>query len=113
MCPQFLPDVLAELGDDVGFFDKDDFFTLEFDLSAAVLTIDHAVPELELHRDHFTLLPPSRTDGHPLALDRLFFRGVGDVETAFHRGRLFERPDGPAAPGRDNLERGFPVRGAW
>src|SRR5207302_5548963 len=42
----------AKLGDDVGFLDEDDLFTLELDLCAAVLPVHHAVPDLQLHRDH-------------------------------------------------------------
>src|SRR5258708_29697219 len=83
----------GELGDDVGFLDEDDFLTVQLDLRAAVLSVDHAIPDLQLHRDRLSLFAPARTHGEDLALDRLLLGGVGDVESALHRLRLLERPD--------------------
>src|SRR2546422_11263487 len=62
--------------------------TLELHLGAAVLPVNDAVARLQLHWDQLALLPPPRTDGDDLALNRLLLRGVGDVQPALHRFRL-------------------------
>src|SRR5512134_340046 len=97
----------AELGDDVGLLDEDHFLTIELDLRAAVLPVDDAVPDLQLHRDHFTLLPPTRTHGDHFALDRLFLGGVGDVEPALHRLGLFHRANRHPIGQRVHLDLGL------
>src|SRR5256886_1797274 len=84
---------LRELRDDVGFFDQDDLFVVQLDLRAAVLPVDHAIPNLQLHRDRLALLPPPRSNGDDFALDRLFFGGIRDVQSTLHRLRLLHRPD--------------------
>src|SRR3954471_12220116 len=94
---------LRELRDDVGFFDQDDLFVVQLDLRAAVLPVNHTVPNLQLHRDRFTLLPPSRSHGDDFALDRLFFGGIGDVQPTFHRLGLFHRADRDAIGERKDL----------
>src|SRR3989449_7473700 len=94
----------AKLGDDVRFLDEDDLFTLELHLSTAVLPVNHAIPDLQLHRDQRFLLPASGTHRDHLALDRLFLGRVGDVETALHRLRLLHRPNGYPIRKREDLE---------
>src|SRR5437016_14538926 len=84
----------AKLGDDVGFLDEDDLFTLELDLCAAVLAVHHAVSNLQLHWNHVPLLPAPGTHRDDLTLDRLLLSRVGDVETALHGLRPLRRPDG-------------------
>src|SRR6266487_5273240 len=84
---------LRELRDDVGFFDQDDLFVVQLDLRAAVLPVDDAVSNLQLHRDLLPLLPPARTHGDDFALDWLLFGGIRDVQPALHRLRLLHRPD--------------------
>src|SRR5260370_17409432 len=70
---------LRELRDDVGFLDQDDLFVVQLDLRAAVLPVDDAIPNFQLHRDDLTLLPPAGAHGDDFALDRLFFAGIGYV----------------------------------
>src|SRR6267143_4006424 len=84
---------LAELRNDVGFLDQDDLFPFELHLRAAVLPVDHAVTDLQLHRNHFPLLPPSGADRDDLPLNRLLLSGVRDVQAALHRFGLLHRPD--------------------
>src|SRR5437773_439466 len=101
---------LAELRQDVGFLDDDELFTIELHLRAAVLSVDHPVPDLELHWHELVFLPPSGSDRHDLPLDRLFLRRVRDVEAAFHRFRLLQRPDHDAIRQREDLELGLARR---
>src|SRR5437763_4375682 len=101
---RFLLRASAQLGDDVGFFDEDDLFTLELDLGAAVLAVHHAVPDLQLHRHHIPFFPAPGTHRDDLTLDRLLLGRVGDIETALHRLRLLRRPDGHAIRERVHLE---------
>src|SRR5216117_2553172 len=94
---------LRELRDDVGFFDQDDLFVVQLDLRAAVLAVDDAVPNFQLHRDRLTLLPSARSHGDDFALDRLLFGGVRDVQPALHRLGLLHRPDRHAIGQRVDL----------
>src|SRR4029077_6457556 len=95
---------LRELRDDVGFFDQDDLFVVQLDLRAAVLPVDHAVPDLQLHGDRLTLLPPARSHGDDFALDRLLFGGIGDIEPPLHRFGLLHRPNRDPIGQRVDLE---------
>src|SRR2546422_755166 len=101
---------LAGLRQDVGFLDDDELFTIELHLRAAVLSVDPPVPDLELHWHELVFLPPSGSDRHDLPLDRLFLRRVRDVEAAFHRFRLLQRPDHDAIRQREDLELGLARR---
>src|SRR6058998_55432 len=94
---------LRELRDDVGFFDQDDLFVVQLDLRAAVFPVDDAIPNLQLHRDRLTLLPPARPHGDDFALDWLLFGGIGDVQPTFHRLGLLHRPDRHAIGQRVDL----------
>src|SRR5712691_10934235 len=94
---------LRELRDDVGFFDQDDLFVVQLDLRAAVLAVDDAVPNFQLHRDRLTLLPPARTHGDDFALDWLFLGSVGDVQPTLHRLGLLHGPDRNAISQRIDL----------
>src|SRR2546425_2979102 len=84
---------LAELGNDVGFLDQNDLFPFELHLRAAVLPVDHSVPHLEFHGDHFPFLPATGPHCDDLSLNRLLLGGVRDVQTTLHRLRLLHRPD--------------------
>src|SRR5438552_635235 len=104
-CLCFLPrGCLRELRDDVGFFDQDDLFVVQLDLRAAVLPVDHAVPDLQLHRDRFALFPPARSHGDDFALDRPFFGGIRDVEPTLPRLGLLHRPNRDPIGQRVDLE---------
>src|SRR5712692_7273385 len=94
---------LRELRDDVGFLDQDDLFVVQLDLRAAVLPVDDAVPNLQLHRDLLPLFPPARSHGDDFALDWLLFGSVGDVQTTLHRLGLFHRADRDAISQRIDL----------
>src|ERR1051325_2052989 len=94
----------GELGDDVGFLDEDDFLTIQLDLRAAILSVDHAIPHLQLHRDRLTFFSPAGTHRDDFALDRLLLGGVGDVEPALHHLRLLERPNGHTIGERKHLQ---------
>src|SRR5258705_6122100 len=84
---------LRELRDDVGFLDQDDLFVVQLDLRAAVLPVDDAIPNFQLHRDRLALLPSAGSHGDDFALDRLLFGGGRDVQPTLHRLRLFHGPD--------------------
>src|SRR5574341_100799 len=74
----------ADHGQDVGFLDDEVLFVVEPDFRAAVFSVQHLLADLQLHWDALTLLVTPRADGHDLALLRLLFRGVRDVEPAPH-----------------------------
>src|SRR5688500_381855 len=83
----------AELGQHVGRLDDDVLVTLIGVGRAAVLTVDHLIADLELHRDPGALLEAAGTHRDDLPLGRLLLGGVRDVEPAPHRLRLLRRGD--------------------
>src|SRR5207244_6333234 len=66
---------------------------LDLDLGAAVLRVDDLVADLDVEGDPLPVLPPTRADGHDLALLGLLLGRVGDHDP---RGRGLLLLAGPA-----------------
>src|SRR5689334_711326 len=86
----------VEYAEYIGFAKNEQLLTIDGDLGAAVLSVEHLVADLDVHRDALVLLEAARADGDDLALLRLFFRGIGDIEPAAHLLRVVECPDDDA-----------------
>src|SRR6476646_6894536 len=79
--------------------------SLDGDLGATVLPVEHLVADLHFHRNSLVLLEAARSNGDDLALLRLFLGGIGDVETTTHRFRLFQRLHYDTIGERTDLQR--------
>src|SRR3954468_19371809 len=72
--------VLADLGQNVGGLDDDDFVTTELERGAAVFPVDHHIAHLEIHGDPAALFDPAGSDRDHFTLGRLFLGRVRDVQ---------------------------------
>src|SRR2546427_713975 len=80
------------------------------DRRPSVLPVKPPALVLGLQGPALVLPPRAGSDRHDLPLDRLFLRRIRDVEAAFHRFRLLQRPDHHAIRQREDLELGLARR---
>src|SRR5918994_887827 len=72
-----------EHAQEVGLLHDQDLLVVDLDLGAGPLAEQHAVADLEAHRDQVALVVAgARADGEDLALHRLLLGGVGDDDPA-------------------------------
>src|SRR6266513_193947 len=98
-------------GEDVGFTGDEQLLTIDGDLGAAVFSVQHLVADLDVHGDALVLLEAPGTNGDDLALLRLLFRGIRDVEPAAHLLRFLQRLDDDAISQRCDLHTRGALRG--
>src|SRR5436309_11969377 len=91
-----LPPGSVDYGEHVGFAEDEQLLTIDGDFGAAVLSVEDLVSGFDLHRNALVLLEAPRPNGDDLALLRLFFRGIRDIQPAAHLLPLFRGPDDDA-----------------
>src|SRR5687767_13790819 len=94
----------ANDGEDVRLSQDQERVAIEGDLGSAVLSVEDLVADLHFHRHSLVLLEAARARSDDFALLRLLLGGVGNVETAAHLLRLFERLDDDAVRQRVDLD---------
>src|SRR4029077_5416497 len=84
----------VEDGEEIVLAHDQVLFTVDLDLTAAVLAEQHAVAGLDLGSDDLAILVPlAGANGDHLGLDRLLLGGVGDEQTTRGLGFFFEALD--------------------
>src|SRR6266567_2149987 len=93
--------------ENVAFPKNQERLAVDRDFGAAVLSVQDLVANLDVHRDALVLLEAPRPDGEDLALLRLFFRGIRDIQPAAHLLALFKRADDDSVGQRVDLHCGL------
>src|SRR5262249_22175816 len=83
--------VLADNREHIRLAEDEHLRAVQGDLGAAVLSVEHLVPDLHLHGHALVFLIAPGSYGDDLALLRLLFGGIWDVQPATHLLGLLER----------------------
>src|SRR5437762_2952193 len=70
----------VDYGEHVGLAEDEQLLTIDGDFGAAVFSVQHLVPDFDLHGNALVFLEAARSNGDDLALLRLLFRGIRYVK---------------------------------